>query len=284
MRLFQPYTINLDGNLITIDRLQVMGILNVTPDSFYANSRCDDDELIKTRIKQIVEEGGDIIDVGGYSSRPFADDISEEEEYRRLEKALIIIRSEYPDVIISIDTFRSNVVKRCIENFGAIIVNDISGGNLDSHMYETVAEYKLPYILMHMRGNPATMSSLVHYDNIIVDVIKDLASKVNILTQIGVNDIIIDPGIGFSKTIEQNYSIIANLTEFKILDLPILIGVSRKSMIYKPLNQLPETSLNGTIALNTISLLNGASILRVHDVKAAVETRKIVELTHKELI
>lgn len=256
-----------------------MGILNVTPDSFYSGSRCQGDEVIASRVHQIIDEGGKIIDIGGYSSRPHAEDISPEEEYRRLSHGLEIVRAEAPDAIVSVDTFRANVARRCIENFGVEIINDISGGDLDKNMFDTIAEARVAYVLMHMRGNPDTMTTLTDYENVTADVIKDLGAKVNRLAQKGVNDIIIDPGFGFSKTVEQNYYLLNHLEEFSYLDLPILVGVSRKSMIYKALELTPETSLNGTSVLNAIALMKGAHILRVHDVKEAVQTARLIELT-----
>lgn len=277
----QEYSINIDGELITFDRPQIMGILNVTPDSFFSGSRCQDSDAIRRRIHQFETDGADIIDIGGYSTRPGATVISSEEEFHRLSQGIEIIKKEVPNMIISIDTFRADVARKCVENYGGMIINDVSGGTLDVNMFSTVAELKVPYILMHMRGTPATMNTLTEYDNLIVDVIRDLAQKVSQLTLLGVNDIIIDPGFGFSKTVEQNYELMNHLEEFKILDLPILVGISRKSMIYRALNLTPESSLTGTIALNMVSLMNGASILRVHDVKEAKETLGIYNMLIK---
>lgn len=277
----QEYSINIDGELITFDRPQIMGILNVTPDSFFSRSRCQDSDAIRRRIHQFETDGADIIDIGGYSTRPGATVISSEEEFHRLSQGIEIIKKEVPNMIISIDTFRADVARKCVENYGGMIINDVSGGTIDVNMFSTVAELKVPYILMHMRGTPATMNTLTEYDNLIVDVIRDLAQKVSQLTLLGVNDIIIDPGFGFSKTVEQNYELMNHLEEFKILDLPILVGISRKSMIYRALNLTPESSLTGTIALNMVSLMNGASILRVHDVKEAKETLGIYNMLIK---
>ncbi|MDD2960992.1 MAG: dihydropteroate synthase [Muribaculaceae bacterium] len=256
-----------------------MGILNVTPDSFYSVSRCPDEASIIKRIETIEEGGADIIDIGGYSSRPMAEDISPDEEYARLSKGLSLIKRYAPDTIISIDTFRADVARRCIENYGASIINDISGGTLDDNMFATVGRLGMPYILMHMRGNPTTMTKLTDYTDVTADVISDLSHKVSLLVENGVNDIIIDPGFGFSKNVEQNYELMAHLEEFKVFNMPLLVGISRKSMIYKLLETTPEQSLNGTSVLNTIALMAGASILRVHDVAQAVETVKIVETT-----
>lgn len=280
MDTFKKYSINLGGKLFLIDRPQVMGILNVTPDSFYSGSRCGSDEnVIRKRVRQIASEGADMVDIGGYSSRPGADDISPDEEFTRLKKGLSIIREEIPDIPVSIDTFRASVARRCIEEFGPCIINDISGGDLDGDMFGTVAELKVPYILMHMRGTPATMTSLTDYENVTADVILDLMHKVERLQELGVNDIILDQGFGFSKNLEQNYELMRGVRNFVDLDFPLLVGISRKSMIYKLLGSSPEESLNGTTVLNTIAIEQGAHILRVHDVKEAVEAVKIVGAT-----
>ena len=276
---FVPHTITLKGEPVEINYPWVMGILNVTPDSFYGNSRCNEEAVIVERIHQIIDEGGKIIDIGGYSSRPGADEVSPEEEYRRLSAGLSIIKREAPDAIVSVDTFRADVARRCVEEWGVDIINDISGGNLDCNMAATVASLNVPYILMHMRGTPETMCSLTQYQDVTTDVINELSVKVQNLQQRGVKDIIIDPGFGFSKTLEQNYEMMNNLEAFHSLQLPLLVGISRKSMIYRLLDSTPETALNGTTALNTIALLKGAHILRVHDVKEAVEAVKIVQQT-----
>lgn len=280
MAKFCSYSINIGGRLMTIDRPQVMGILNVTPDSFYSGSRCGVDEaVIRGRVRQMLDEGADMIDIGGYSSRPGADDISPEEELERLRTGLKIIAEEDPDMIVSVDTFRADVARRCVEECGAHIINDISGGDLDSDMFATVASLHVPYILMHMRGTPATMTRLTDYECVTADVIKDLQAKACKLRLLGVNDIIIDPGFGFSKTVEQNYELMRNLNEFINMNFPILVGISRKSMIYRLLGTSAEEALNGTTVLNTMAALQGSHILRVHDVKAAVETVKIVAAT-----
>lgn len=285
MAKFRNYSLNIGGRLVEIDRPQVMGILNVTPDSFYSGSRCGvDEEVIRHRVRQMVAEGADMIDIGGYSSRSGADDISPEEEYSRLSTGLRIIHEEAPrEMIVSVDTFRASVARRCVEECGAHIINDISGGDLDSDMHATVAELHVPYILMHMRGTPATMSGLTQYECVTADVIKDLQAKAFHLRRLGVNDIIIDPGFGFSKTVEQNYEMMRDLGEFIAMDYPVLVGISRKSMIYRLLGTSPEEALNGTTALNTIAALSGAHILRVHDVKEAVEAVRIVEALGCEL-
>ncbi len=278
MEYFKPYTLNLSGNLLEVDSPIVMGILNVTPDSFYSGSRCGDAEgKIRARVRQILAEGGRIIDIGGYSSRPMADDVTPEEEWRRLSLALKILREEAPEAIVSVDTFRAVVAERCVGEYGVDIVNDISAGELDADMIATVARLKVPYVMMHMRGNPHTMQGLTDYDDVTAEVLRFLGGKIKEAAYAGIADIIVDPGFGFSKTLEQNYRLLASLEVLQELGCPLLAGVSRKSMIYNLLGVSPEESLGGTIAVNTLALLKGASILRVHDVKEAVETVAIVE-------
>jgi dihydropteroate synthase len=269
-------SINIKGTLVSIESPLVMGILNVTPDSFYAGSRKQTEADINKRIEAILQEGGRIIDVGGYSSRPDAADVSPEEETARLAFALRILGRQYPEAIVSVDTFRAGVARRCVEEYGAAIINDIAGGDLDPDMFQTVAGLQVPYIMMHMRGTPQTMQQFTAYDNLVVDIRKYFSEKVYRLEQLGVNDIILDPGFGFSKTIEQNYQLMRHLNDFSIFGLPLLVGISRKAMIYKYLGATPSESLNGTSILNTLALLKGADILRVHDVKEAVEAVKIV--------
>lgn len=279
MNNFTPYCINLRGKFTEIKETWVMGILNVTPDSFFSGSRCNDEDKIKFRIHEIIEEGAKIIDIGGYSSRPGAYDITSEEEYQRLAQGLDVIKRIDPEIIISVDTFRADVARRCVKDWNVDIINDISGGTLDNNMIDTVAELNVPYILMHMRGTPSTMQQFTQYHDVTNDVISELSKKVSILHKKGVKDIIIDPGFGFSKTIEHNYEIMNHLEQFHTMNLPILVGISRKSMIYKALDLTPETVLNGTTVLNTIATLKGVHFLRVHDVKEAVETVKLVQLT-----
>ena len=273
------YSINAGGKLIEFHEPQVMGILNVTPDSFYANSRTQSEEAIAQRAHQIIKEGGTMIDVGAYSSRPGADDVPVDEEMRRLRLALDIIRKETPDAIISVDTFRSDVAKMCIEEGGAHIINDISGGVLDRNMFRTVAHLGVPYILMHMQGTPGTMQLSPHYDDLMREIFLYFAERVKSLRDMGAKDIILDPGFGFGKTLEHNYELMAHLKEFREFDLPVLVGISRKSMIYKLLGGTPEEALNGTTVLNTMALMQGAQILRVHDVKEAAEAVKIYQTT-----
>ncbi|MEZ7837710.1 MAG: dihydropteroate synthase [Flavobacteriales bacterium] len=270
-------TVNCKGNLIDLSIPKVMGILNFTPDSFYSESRALEDKALLDKIELMVLEGATFIDIGAYSSRPGAAFVSQEEEKKRLLPSLELLIKEFPELLISVDTFRSAIASEAID-IGACMVNDISAGNLDQDMFALIAQKQVPYILMHMRGTPKTMSSLNNYDNLILDTITELQQKVNTLTNLGVNDLILDPGLGFSKDLKQNYEIVKHLKSFETLGHPILIGASRKSMIYKALSILPEEALNGSTVIHTASLLNGASILRVHDVKAAVEAVKITNL------
>lgn len=269
-------TLNIKGHLFSLDKPQVMAILNVTPDSFYPESRKQTEEMITKHIEKVLNEGASMIDVGGYSSRPNAAEVSPEEEMRRLSVALDILNRHYPEVPVSVDTFRSVIAEKSVETYGAAIINDISGGEIDPAMFETVARLKVPYILMHMRGTPKTMQQLTDYKDMMEEIMLYFAKKVEQLHLLGVSDIILDPGFGFSKTLDQNYSLMKHLEEFQEFKLPLLVGISRKSMIFKLLGTTPEESLNGTTVLNTFALLNGANILRVHDVKAAVEAVKIV--------
>lgn len=270
-------TINIKGDLFPLDRPVVMGILNVTPDSFFAGSRKRTEAEIAMRIEEILAQGGDWIDIGGYSSRPDATPVTADEEMRRLELGLEILRHDYPSVPVSVDTFRADVARCCVEKYGVAMINDISAGELDPEMFRTVADLKVPYIMMHMRGTPQTKDSLTDYTNLMDEIMLYFAEKVRQLRLMGVSDLILDPGFGFSKTLEQNYELMAHLREFGIFDLPILVGISRKRMIYQLLGGTPEESLNGTTALHTYALLNGADILRVHDVKEAVEAVRIVQ-------
>lgn len=271
-------SINLNGRLLSLKSPVVMGILNVTPDSFYAGSRQADEAAVAQRIETILAEGGAIVDIGGYSSRPDAAEVTEEEEWQRIKPALKRMQRDFPEVPVSVDTFRSVIARRAVEEYGTAMINDISGGMLDARMFETIALLQVPYILMHMRGTPQTMQQHTDYDDLMEDIMLYFAQKVRALRQLGVNDVILDPGFGFAKTLEQNYELMRSLSEFSIhFETPLLVGISRKSMIYKLLNATPEDSLNGTTVLNTYALLNGADILRVHDVKAATETIEIVK-------
>lgn len=255
---------------------QVMGILNVTPDSFFAGSRMQTETDIANRTKQILDEGATIIDIGAYSSRPNAEHITVEEEMSRLRTGLEIITRDHPDAVISVDTFRADVAAMCVEEYGVAIINDIAAGEMDDRMFETIARLNVPYIMMHMQGTPQNMQKEPHYDDLIKEVFLYFARKVQHLRDLGVKDIILDPGFGFGKTVEHNYELMAHLEEFAVFELPLLIGVSRKSMITRLLGLTPQEALNGTTVLNTISLLKGADIIRVHDVKEAVEAVKIV--------
>lgn len=269
--------INVNGKLMDLSQPQVMGILNVTPDSFYAGSRQQTEEEIANRAFRILEEGASIIDIGAYSSRPNAENISSEEEMRRLRTGLEIINRNHPGSVISVDTFRADVARMCAEEYGAAIINDIAAGTMDERMFGTIAKLGVPYIIMHMQGTPQNMQMNPHYDNLLKEIFYYFSEKVQKLRDYGVKDIILDPGFGFGKTLEHNYQLMNHLEEFNIFELPLLVGVSRKSMIYKLLGGTPEDALNGTTVLNTISLMKGADILRVHDVKAAVEAVKIVQ-------
>lgn len=270
------HTLNLRGKLYSLCEPKIMGILNVTPDSFYAESRTSDEEHIAARVQQLMDDGADMIDIGGYSSRSGADDVSPEEEMNRLRRGLRVVRRLYPEVPISVDTFRADVARMCVEEEGADIINDISGGMMDRQMFRTVARLGVPYILMHMQGTPDTMQQAPHYDNLRREVMLYFAERIDRLCQMGAKDIIVDPGFGFGKTLEHNYELFHHLDDFNLFNLPLLVGISRKTMIYKLLGGTPQTSLNGTTVLNTIALMKGAHILRVHDVKEAVEAKRIV--------
>ena len=271
------YSLNCSGKLLSLDAPKVMGILNATPDSFFAGSRKQTERELMERVPQILSEGGSIIDVGAYSTRPGAAVVSAEEEWQRLEQALRIVHREAPEAILSVDTFRADIARRCVETFGVSIVNDISGGDADAQMFDTVADLRVPYVLMHCQGTPQTMQQAPTYKNVTAEVITDLSRKVRQLRQRGARDIIIDPGFGFGKTLEHNYTLLRQLEDFRIFDLPLLVGISRKSMITRPLDITADEALNGTTALNAFALMKGANILRVHDVKAATEVVKLFE-------
>lgn len=272
-----PYTLNVRGKLLDLSEPQIMGILNVTPDSFFSGSRKQTDVEIRERVEQIVAEGGQMIDIGAYSSRPGADDVSPEEEMARLRKGMKIVREIAPDIPVSVDTFRADVARMCVEELGVDIINDISGGELDKDMFNTVARLGVPYILMHMKGNPQNMQNNPQYDDLVKEVLLYFADKIQRLRDLGQKDIILDPGFGFAKTLEHNYELMNHMEELKVFELPILSGISRKSMIYKLLGTSPLEALNGTTVLNTISILKGASILRVHDVKEAKEVARMIK-------
>ena len=271
-----PLYINVNGRLMDLNEPQVMGILNVTPDSFYAGSRGITERYILERLQQIMDEGASMVDIGAYSSRPGAQEVSVEEEMERLRTGLELIRKHRPEAIVSVDTFRADVAKMCVEEYGVAIINDISAGQMDKEMFTTMARLGIPYIIMHMKGTPQTMQNNPQYDHFLKEIFYYFSEKVQKLRDLGVKDIIIDPGFGFAKTLEHNYELMNHLEEFSLFELPLLVGVSRKSMIYKLLGTTPEEALNGTTSLNTIALLKGANILRVHDVKEAIEAVRIV--------
>ncbi len=272
-----PLTINIGGRLMDFATPKVMGIINVTPDSFFSGSRRGDAQSVSETTVAMLQAGAEIIDLGGYSTRPGAPDVTPDEEYSRLAMGLEAIRKVAPEAPVSIDTFRASVARKCVEEWHAEIINDISGGDLDPEMFTTVAELNVPYILMHTRGTPANMNQLCQYEDVTAEVISDLAFKMAKLRNLGVNDIIIDPGFGFAKDLDQNYALLARLQEFRRMGCPVLAGMSRKSMAFRLLGITPTESLNATTVLNTIALMGGADILRVHDVKEAVQVVKIVE-------
>jgi dihydropteroate synthase len=272
-------TINCKGKLIDLSTPKVMGILNITPDSFYDGGKNDSEQKIIDKVQKMLSDGATFIDIGAYSSKPNADYVSEGEELQRIIPVIELLVKVFPEILISVDTFRSEVAKASIES-GASIINDIASGNLDAKMMKTVAKYNVPYIMMHMKGDPKTMQSFANYDDIIKEMLFYFSEKVNEARSFGINDLIIDPGFGFAKTLEQNFEVMNKLELFQMLDLPLLSGISRKSMIYKTLGTTPQESLNGTTFLNTISLMKGAKIFRVHDVKEAVECVKLYMSLH----
>lgn len=270
-------TINIKGELLDLSTPVVMGILNITPDSFYEGSRKQNEVDILKRVEEIILQGGTIVDIGAQSTRPSSQFLSSEEEIERLSPALSAINREFPNVILSVDTFYADVAKVCVQDYGVAIVNDISGGNLDVDMFQTVADLHVPYILMHMRGTPQIMQKLNNYDDLIQNIAYYFSEKVAHLHRLGVNDIILDPGFGFSKDVSQNYELMRHLNFFENFELPLLVGISRKSMITSFLEVASSEALNGTTVLNTYALMNGANVLRVHDVKEAYEAIKITE-------
>lgn len=278
MQPFKTYSLNLRGRLVTIDRPWVMGIINITPDSFYGGSRVNDEAALVDRVHAMLADGADVLDVGACSTRPGSEQVDARGEMERLQWALSIIRREAPDMILSVDTYRADVASRCVEEWGADIINDISGGTIDNDMFATVVRLHIPYVLMHMRGTPETMATLTDYDDVTADVLEWMARRIDVLRQMGVADVIVDPGFGFAKTLEQNYEMLARLNAFHALEAPLLVGVSRKRMIYTPLGCTADEALNGTTVINTIALQQGAHILRVHDVRAAAEAVKITSL------
>ncbi|MDT0651119.1 dihydropteroate synthase [Autumnicola edwardsiae] len=273
-------TINCRGNLIDLSEPKIMGIINITPDSFFSGSRTETENDILKKAAQMLAEGADFLDIGGYSSRPGAEDISAQAEIKRVIPVIELILKNFPDAILSIDTFRSKVAEKAIEA-GAHIINDISAGSLDDDMMPIIAKFQVPYIMMHMKGTPQNMKEMNQYDDLIQEILFYLSEKVKKARDLGINDLIIDPGFGFAKNIQQNFDLLSNLEAFKMLKLPILAGLSRKSLIYKTFNTTAAHALNGTTVLNTISLQKGANILRVHDVKEAAECVKLVARIEK---
>lgn len=276
------HSLTCNGKILDLSMPVVMGIINVTPDSFYGASQFRMKFRIKRRAEAIIKQGGTIIDVGACSTRPGSNPVSPEDEIKRLSKALEVIRTNLPEAIISVDTFRAEVAKQVVRDFDVNIINDISAGDMDPAMFETIAELNIPYIIMHMRGTPQSMQNNPKYENVVKDIIKYFTEKIDKLKSLGVNDLLVDPGFGFGKNSDHNFTLLKNLDAFGIFDIPIVVGLSRKSMIYKNLETKPEDALNGTTSLNTIALLKGASILRVHDVKEASEAIKLVSLTQQQ--
>jgi len=270
-------TLNLNGKILDLSSPKIMGILNITPDSFYDGGRHTTDQEILSQTEKMLVEGADLIDIGGASSRPGSKPVNVKEELSRVVKSVKLILKHFPQAVISVDTYHAVIAKAGFEE-GARLINDISGGNQDKDMFKTIAQLKVPYVLMHMKGDPATMNQETNYKNMLIDILDYFQIRINKLRDLGVKDIILDPGFGFAKTIDQNYELLRNLGYFKVLNLPVLIGVSRKSTIYKTLEITSQEALNGTTVLNTVCLMNGASILRVHDVKEAVEAVKLYNL------
>lgn len=269
-------SLNCGGKLLDLTIPKVMGILNVTPDSFYDGGKYEDADEILKKVRCMIDEGADIIDIGGMSTRPGSEPVSEDEEFRRIMMAIEVIREQYPEIIISLDTYRSGTVRAAVREFSVGIINDISGGEMDPDMFDTIADLRIPYIIMHMKGSPRTMQNNIYYEDIISEMLEYFAEKVTKLKSLGLNDIVIDPGFGFSKSIEQNFHLLHHLNVFQAFELPVMAGISRKSMIYKTLGTEPSASLNGTTVLNTVALLNGVNILRVHDVREAVQAVQLV--------
>lgn len=273
-------SINCKGTLVDFSSPKIMGILNITPDSFFDGGKYNNPSTIINHIEKMLSEGATFVDVGAYSSRPGAKHISEEEELERITPIIKLLIEEFPNLFISVDTFRSEIAKQCIQ-LGACMINDISAGNMDNNMFATVANLQVPYIMMHMQGTPQTMQTKPTYNNIVQELLFYFSKKIDELRSLGVNDVIADVGFGFGKTLEQNYELLKHLELFKNLDIPTLVGLSRKSMLFKPLEINQNKALNATTSANTIALLNGANMLRVHDVKEAVEAVKIIELLNK---
>lgn len=270
-------TIKCRGELLDLSEPKIMGILNLTPDSFYDGGRYTTKEKIIDQVGKMVVEGSDILDIGAYSTKPGAELVTEKEELERLVPVIELIKREFPDLLLSLDTFRSEIARIAVTDYSIDIINDISAGDMDKKMLETIAKLNVPYIMMHMQGTPQTMQQNPEYMNVVKEIILYFSEKINKIKLLGINDVIIDPGFGFGKTIDHNYQLLKYLPDFRILELPIMVGLSRKSMIYKTLNTTPDESLNGTTVLNTLALVGGANILRVHDVREAKETIKLYQ-------
>ena len=270
-------SLNLDGKIMNLSTPRVMGIINATPDSFYGGSRVSEPELALEKAREMINQGADILDVGAVSSRPGSQEITETEELERLSPVLEAIREDFPDFPVSVDTWRAGVARTVRERFGIQLINDISAGSFDPDMFPTMAKLEIPYIIMHMQGSPANMQDDPAYENLVDELLQFFAERVYKLRKLGLNDIVIDPGFGFGKTLEQNYKLLGQLDSFRMLELPLMAGISRKSMIYKLLDSEPDDALNGTTAAHMALLLKGARLLRVHDVQAAVETVKIFQ-------
>ncbi|SPE77798.1 Dihydropteroate synthase [Flavobacterium columnare] len=271
-------TINCKGKLIDLMIPKVMGILNITPDSFYDGGKLKTDGSVLKQAEKMLLEGATFLDIGGQSTRPNAEFLSADDELNRISSVVSLLITEFPEILISIDTFYSKVADECLQ-LGASLINDISAGSLDENMFDVIAKYKVPFVMMHMRGNPRTMQQMVSYDDLVKDILFYFSQKIMKARSYGINDLILDPGFGFSKTLEQNFELLSKIELLSIADLPILIGISRKSMIYKTLDVTAQEALNGTTVLNTIAITKGAKILRVHDVKEAVETIRLCEMT-----
>ncbi len=269
-------SINIKKKIYDLSTPKIMGIINITPDSFYDGGKTEHKEQILQQARTHIDDGADILDIGGYSSRPGAKNISEKEERSRIIPAIEVIKKHFPGVIISLDTFRASIAKDMVNDYRIDIINDISAGNMDDNMFKTIADLNIPYIMMHMKGIPRNMHKIEHYDNMLKEIVYFFSEKISMLKLSGVKDIIIDPGFGFGKNIDQNFTLLRNLDVFSFFELPVLVGLSRKSMIYKPLHSDPANALNGTTVLHTLALLKNVNILRVHDVKQARETVKLV--------
>ncbi len=273
----KKHTLNIRGSLLDLSRPTVMGVLNITPDSFYDGGRYQRNDHILKRVEELVSEGATFIDIGAYSSRPGAQHLTEKEEYNRLKPVVTRIRKKFPETILSVDTFRAGIAREMVREYGVDMINDISAGSMDGEMFDTVAELHVPYIIMHMKGTPANMQDNPTYENVTREILHYFSEKIHALTLLGVADIIVDPGFGFGKTLDHNYELLANLDSFNMMELPVMAGLSRKSMIYKFFDTTSDKALNGTTVLHTIALLKGVDILRVHDVKEAMETIALVE-------